>query len=194
MGTLRDGYITTYLIECNPRRIFVLRNLQHKPLSIGNFPISCIFRFLPVTVTATRWCHTPLFRAFEDVIFVFTQRDGMLISPWELSSTAAAQVSVRIFSCFQWSAYSFTREFKIYDAKRTPQILHIQGTKTKVLHALHVLFFEFLYISLPLSANLLHEMIISQFFTESVNLNFLSWLWRCTSKFSSWVILLAFKS
>ena len=147
-------------------------------------------------MTATRWCHTPLFRAFEDVIFVFTQRDGMLISPWELSSMAAAQVSVRIFSCFQWSAYSFTRELKIYDAmaKRTPQILHIQGTKTNVLHALHVLFFLISVHFSPVIGKSASWNDHFSIFTEGVNLNFLSWLWRCTSKFSSWVILLAFKS
>ena len=55
------------------------------------------------------------------------------------------------------------REFKIYDATAAtaPQILHISWTKTKPLHALHVLLL-FLYISFPFSANLRREMTVSE--------------------------------
>ena len=52
------------------------------------------------------------------------------------------------------------REFKIFDATEatTPQSLHI--TKTKPLHALHVLLF--LYISFLFSTNMRREKTISQ--------------------------------
>ena len=55
------------------------------------------------------------------------------------------------------------REFKINDATaaRTPQNLHTLLTKTKFLHALHVLFL-IPCISFKFSANLRREMTISQ--------------------------------
>ena len=55
------------------------------------------------------------------------------------------------------------KQFKIYDATAatTPQILHMQWTKTNLLHVLHVLLL-FLSISFPFSANLRRGMTFSQ--------------------------------
>ena len=68
-----------------------------------------------------------------------------------------------IISGFVERFYCLNREFKINDATTatTLQNLHAEVTKTKVLHALHVLFL-IPCISFKFSANLRREMTISQ--------------------------------